>query len=200
MMALTFDTLKTQIADFLNRDDLTSQIPTFILLAEAAINRDLRHWQMEARTSTTIDARYEDLPTDFLEFRRVTIEGKRQLDLLSQAKMLELREINNNTGGRPQYYSVTGGQIEVYPSPDASYDAEFLYFQRIPELSDSQTTNWLLTDSPDVYLYGALMHSAPYLQEDPRLAVWVGLYNGAMQRLNESSSSGLYGGSGLTMR
>jgi hypothetical protein len=199
-MPLTYSTLQTQIADTLNRDDLTAAIPNFIILAEASSNRDVRHWQMQKRSTATFNERYEPLPTDWLETVRVSISGKRQLDLLSQAKMMDLRETNGNTSGEPRYYTHSAAQLELYPTPDSDYDATLIYYARVAELSDSAPSNWLLVDSPDIYLYGALVHTAPFLQEDNRLAVWQTMYKAAVDRLNERSEEGLHSGSGLTIR
>lgn len=199
-MALTYSTLQTQIAGFLNRDDLTAQIPTFILMAEGAINRDLRHWQMEKRSEATFNTRYEPLPSDWLEAIRVSISGKKQLDLLSQAKMLKKRYANDNTSGEPTYYAMSGGQIEFFPTPDADYDGSMLYYARVPALSDAAPTNWLLQDGPDIYIYGSLIHSAPYLAEDERLAAWASLYADALASLNSRSLKASWGGTGLAIR
>ena len=63
-----------------------------------------------------------------------------------------------------------------------------------------ETDNWLLLEAPDVYLYGALLHSAPYLADDQRVAVWAQLYGAAVQRLNEVSEDARFSGSGLTLK
>lgn len=199
-MALTYSTLQTQIASFLDRDDLTAQIPTFIDLAEASINRDLRHWRMEKRAEATFNERYEPLPADWISAIRISIAGKTQLDLLSQAKMMEYRDTNNNTSGEPRYYTISSGQIEFYPTPDGDYAGSMIYMADVPALDDTDTTNWLLTKYPDVYLYGALMHTAPYLQEDARLAVWASLYTAAVEKLNATSMQDKHSGTGLTIR
>lgn len=196
----SYSELQTEIANFLDRTDLTSQIPSFISLAEASINRDVRHWQMEKRVEATFNQRYEPLPTDWIESRRISIKGQKQLDLLSQAQMMNFRDLNNNTSGEPRYYTISTSQLEFYPTPDGDYAGSMIYLARVDALTDSNVSNWLLSDSPDVYLYGSLMHSAPYLQEDPRLAVWAGLYSDAVRKLNERSMEGQYSGSGLTIR
>ena len=94
----------------------------------------------------------------------------------------------------------TENQFEFFPSPDGSYGVELLYYQRVPALSDSNTTNWLLTEAPDVYLYGSLVHSAPYLADDARTAVWAQIFGAAMQRLNQSSDEAVHSGVGLVMK
>ena len=77
---------------------------------------------------------------------------------------------------------------------------ELLYYQKLDALSDSNSDNWLLLDSPDVYLYGALLHSAPYLAEDQRIAVWAQMYSASVQRLNEVSEDARFSGSGLKLK
>ena len=73
-MALsTYDELKASIADFLNRDDLTSVIPDFIKLAETGMNREVRHWRMEKRATAQLDSQYTALPSDFLEPIRMSL-------------------------------------------------------------------------------------------------------------------------------
>ena len=202
MALTTYDELKASIADFLDRDDLTSVIPDFITLAEADMNRIVRHWRQEARTSQTIDAQYEDLPTDFLEVVRyyVTSSDTNSLELISQGEMLERRERNLNTSGKPQYYAITAGQAEFYPTPDGTYTAELYYMQRITALSISNTSNWVLQYYPDAYLYGSLVHSAPYLADDARSQVWAALYQNAINAINMESEKAKFGGSGRRMK
>jgi hypothetical protein len=202
-MALTnYSELKSSIADFLNRDDLTAVIPTFISLAEAQFARDLRHYQMENRATGTIDSQYMTKPSDWLETIRINITtaNTRPLDLLSSQAMVDKRANYLDLTGIPRYYRHSENQFEFFPSPDDSYGVELLYYQRVPALSDSNTTNWLLTEAPDAYLYGSLVHSAPYLSEDQRTAIWAQLFGAAMQRLNQSSDEAVYSGSGLVMR
>jgi hypothetical protein len=203
-MAITnYTNLQTAVADFLNRDDLTSVIPTFIQLAEAQMNRDIRHWKMETRSNgqQTAGDQYMQIPADWMETIRfhLTGGGTQVLDLISRAAMADKREGAEDMSGSPQYYCHADGQFELYPTPDADYDMELLYVAKIPDLA-TNSTNWLLEDAPDVYLYGSLLHSAPYLQEDARVAVWAQMYSAAVARLNEASEKARYSGSGLTLK
>jgi len=67
-------------------------------------------------------------------------------------------------------------------------------------LSDSNADNWLLRDAPDVYLYGALIQSAPYLNDDARAETWASLYSTAIQSLQRASDDTRFAGSGIRMR
>ena len=203
-MAITnYTNLQTTIADFLNRDDLTSIIPTFIQMAEAQLNRDIRHYKMEARTSGQQSAldQYMQIPSDWLETIRMhaTGNGTSPIDLVSRAAMQDMRAGMNDTANIPRYYCHADSQFELYPTPAADTDVELLYYQKIPDLA-TNSTNWLLTDAPDVYLYGSLLHSAPYLAEDARVAVWAQMYSAAVQNVNSASEKARYSGSGMTLK
>jgi hypothetical protein len=202
-MALTnYTELKASIADFLNRDDLTSVIPTFIALAEAQINRDVRHWKMEKRVTGALDSEDSQLPTDWLETIQVHITGSGTypLQLASRDAIADKRSARNDTSGRPKFYTHADSSLELFPTPDASYTIELLYYAEVEALSDLVPVTWLLQDAADVYLYGALIHSAPYLQEDGRAGVWAQMYSAAVQKLNQASEKGRMSGSGLTMK
>lgn len=203
MTITTYAELQTAVADFLNRDDLTSTIPTFISLAEADMQRRVRHWKMEARLAVAYDAQFEDIPADWIETVSLYLSdahGPRQVDLISRAEMLDRRYQSADTGGLPRFYAMAGDQFEFFPTPDEAYTGELLYIQTIPALSDGNTSNWLLTRAPDAYLYGALAHSAPYLSEDARAAVWVAAYENAINGLNIESSRSKHSGSGLRIK
>jgi hypothetical protein len=203
-MALSnYTELKASIADFLNRDDLTAVIPDFITLAESQLNRDVRHWKMEARSSgqQTGGDEYMQFPADWLETIRLhlTGTGTTVVNLVSRDSMADKRAGQEDTAGTPIMYTHADGQFQLYPTPSVDTDFELLYFQKIPSLS-SNSDNWLLLEAPDVYLYGALLHSAPYLAEDQRVAVWAQMYAASVQRLNESSEDARFSGSGLKLK
>lgn len=202
-MAITnYSELKSSIADFLNRDDLTTVIPTFISLAEAQINRDVRHYEMENRATASFSAQYVDRPSDWVETIRLHIQGDgtKNLMFLSKSAMADKRQGAEDTTGEPKYYCHSERAFEVFPTPDGIYTMELLYYQKIPALSDSNTSNWLLEDNPDIYLYGSLLHSAPYLADDARIGTWAQLYSAASQRINQTSDNAQWSGTGLNLK
>lgn len=201
MSITTYDELKSSIADFLNRDDLTSVIPTFISLAEADMNRKLRHWRMENRATAEVDSRYSAIPADFLEPIRLHLEGNHApLESISSYRMQELRQSSLDTAGRPQYYCFTQGEIELYPTPNQAENLEMYYYAKLTALSASVSTNPILEYHPDIYLYGSLTHSAPYLGEDVRAETWARLYQNALGGAQKESDSAKTSGSGLRMK
>jgi hypothetical protein len=85
----------------------------------------------------------------------------------------------------------------LLPIPDSTYTAELIYYAKLSKLSASTSTNWLLAQAPDVYLYGALLQAAPYLQDDARIQVWVSLYERGLQDLQVADDRGATSGGSL---
>lgn len=178
-MAITsYSELQTAVADFLNRDDLALVIPTFISLAEATFSRQFRSAEMVTRATVTVDAEYKPRPADWLETIRYQISTNpvAPLEFVTPEEAI-IQKTKYNAAGQPLFFSTVGTNFQHVPTPDTSYTGELLYYARIPALSDSVTTNWLLANNPDIYLYGTLVQSAPYLKEDERIAVWASIYD-----------------------
>lgn len=202
MSITTYAELKSAIASWLNRDDLASTIPDFISMVEADMSRTIRHWRMEKRSTADLTTQYSALPSDFYEPIRLSLTSGTtySLELASQADLLRLRQRTNNVAGRPRYYAITDGSIEVIPPPDATYTLEMVYYSKIIPLTDANTSNWVLDYYPDAYLYGSLIHSAPFLSDDTRLSVWASLYKNAVDAINKDSDKAKFGGSSHRMK
>ena len=179
----TYAQLRADIADWLNRDDLTNQIPTFIRLAEARFNRDLRVRQMVKRAVSETDsgANHVTLPGDWLEARLI------RADLNGRLAVLEYLTLeggdNYHHPGPARYFNITGNRLELIPAPPDGTEVEMIYYGKIPALSDEEPTNWLLDTWPDQYLYGTLAHTAPYLKDDERVATWAALYDRGLEEI-----------------
>ena len=173
---MTFDQLKSNIADWLNRTDLTSVIPTFIELAEARLNRQLRTTNQYTRADISTSDQYLSMPDDFLEMRHIRITSPKERDLVEIAahQINEYTDTNflaSLSDSHPRYF-VYGSALRIIPAPSQSITYEMFYYSKIPALSTTNTTNWVSTSHPDAYLYYSLLQSAPYLGEDQRIQVW----------------------------
>lgn len=181
-MALdTYTDLKAAVADWLMRDDLTSRIPDFITLCESRNNLRLRTRDMHSSDTLSISGSTFTLPTDFIEVRKV-VSNVDPVSVLSP--ITDELSSSYSTSGYPYYYVISGSDLSVYPPNDA--DITLHYWAKIPALSDSNADNWLLLKAPAVYLYGTLMESAPFLEDDARAAVWAQLYVAACDELSKA--------------
>lgn len=202
-MALdTYDGLKAEIADWLNRADLTARIPTFIKLAEARMNRDLRVREMETRSTATISEQFLALPTDFISMKQFQLNATPTAPLfyVPAHELDRIRRDRHDTTGQPQAFSIVGSEIEVAPAPDASYEAEMVYFAKVTPLDDTNTSNWVLEKHPDLYLYGSLLHAAPFLHGDERIPVWRSFVDEVMEQLRLSDERSRAGNTPLKAR
>ena len=197
-MAITdYSTLKSALSTWLHRSDLTAQIPDFIALAEARLSADLDARPMEAQATLTATAGSSTvaLPSDMLEMRRLMVNGNPSETLTYATPDAIAEDYPVALSSRPAVFAVIGQNLQLAPVPDADYTLELTYRKRIPALSDTAPTNWLLTNWPNAYLYGALCAAQPYLVNDQRLATFESLYQQAVAGIN-----GIDWYSGTTMR
>jgi hypothetical protein len=196
MSFLTYSALQAEIAGYLNRDDLTSVIPSFITLAESQMQRRLRTRKMIGRSEATIDNEYELLPSDFAGVRSFELDTtpKRALEYITPDALAGMKA-SYSTAGNPIYYTIVGDEFQFLPAPGDGQTGSLTYWKKIPALSASNTSNWLLLAHPDAYLYGSLLQSAPYLIEDERLTMWGTLFTTIMDDIEASDRAETFGAS-----
>ena len=202
MAISNYSELKSAIADWLDRTDLTDSIPDFITLAETRHRRDFKIRRMETRVTanTIVDSEYYTLPDYFVAMRNIQLNTnpKTSLEYLTPEQMDRIHA--GSTKGKPKAYSIIGNNIQLRPLPDSVYQIEMLYFKYFTPLSDSNTTNDMLTYHPDAYLYGALVEAEPYLQNDKRIQVWAGYYERAKKDIIDSNERDRHSGVTPTTR
>ena len=191
-MALnTYSALKTSIANWLNRSDLTSEISgDFIVLAEKDFNSKLRIRKMITTDSSfTIDSETVALPTGFLQVRDFYILNggtKYALKYITPAQMDQIR--GSSTTGMPSAYTILGDSFRFAPIPDSAYTGTLNYYAKFAALSDTNTSNYILASHPAIYLYGSLYHAANFLGgiEPNQAGQWEKMYQTALERLERN--------------
>lgn len=200
-MALANHTaLQAAVAAWLDREDLSGQIPAFIDFAEDRIVRLLRVSEMETTATAMMSGGAVALPTDFLEARRIisSSTGGYNTALEPMTPTQTGDRYPSSPGGVPQYYSIADGTITTYPSGGTG-SLVMIYYARPPALATAGT-NWLLTKASDLYLYGALLESAPYLGDDGRVQTWGGLFNQAIEAVQSADQRARYSSSVCRVR
>ena len=198
----TYSALQTTIASYLGRTDLTAMIPTFITLAEARLQRELRTRQMlkSATANMTAGDNTVGLPTDFLEMRDLFVQGNPRMPVSYMSPSAFTRNARATESGKPVDYSVIGSEMNFAPIPDGAYVLEMLYYYKPEALSSTNASNVFLANYPDLLLYGSLAQAEPYLMNDARLAVWASLYADTLNLIETSDESSEYNGVPLQMK
>ena len=202
-MAFTsYSDLKTTVANYLGRSDLTTQIPDFIRLAETRLARELRTRQMlkSATASMTGGDSKIALPTDFLEVRDLYIQGNPRVPVSYLSPSAFTRDARADESGKPVYYTVLASEFMFAPIADGTYTLEILYYAKPAVLSDSNSSNVFLANYFDALLYGSLAEAEPYLINDARVQMWISMYDRAVNNINESDEGSEYSGVPLTMK
>lgn len=165
------DTLKSTVSDWLDRDDIDAKIPTFIQLAEAMFNREIRAPQMEKTWRDNVTAEDTNLPDDYLAMRAIYLEGSPDRPLRGMAPSAERQEFDG-TAGDPQAYTLVSGVLRLIPPPSSQVLIVMDYWAEIQSLSVVNPSNWLLLQHPDAYLFATLMYAEAYLGNKEQAEIW----------------------------
>lgn len=202
MSISTYTELKTAVANFLARDDLTSQIPNFIQLAEARMSRELETRDQEKRATATLTSgdEYIALPTDLREARSITLATDPKTVLTYYSPTSLDSTYSSGGSGKPLGFSIVGGEMKLRPIPDSSYTAEIIYVGGLSALSDSNLTNVVLTRHPDAYLYGALAEAYAYLLDETRASQYMQRFSMAIDEIKVDEQRAHYGTGSLQIQ
>ena len=199
MAISTYAELQTAVANWLDRADLTDRIPEFIALAEARMNRVLRIRLMEAKyTASSVAAqRNYALPAGYIQMRNLQINTTPIRPCQYVTPEIYDRLYGSTTTGTPEIYTIIANEIQLGPIPAGVQTIEMLFYKKITALSGSNTTEAMLTDNPDVYLYGALLEAEPFIMNDERVGLWAQGFQQAISDLQEQDNKDRHSGSAL---
>jgi len=189
---MTYTTLKTDIAEYLHRDDLTAKIPAFILLAESMMFRAIDLKDMETTEDGVTTGGYADIPADFSSLTKITITTNSvevTLDYMADPHAV--------VGSVPSGYSYEAGQIRLWGA--ATGQAYKMYYKaKLSNLSSTVATNWLLDNGGDLYLYASALEGAKYIKDQTEIAMLSSLVSALVasvkskiERMHYPSSAGL---------
>lgn len=181
-MALsTYADLKSAIADWLERSDLSARIPDFIMLAESRLNRLFRGRMNEVNAvlATVPGTRALALPASFSEAISVHLDGCPEGLRFVDPVLIAVR----TDPGRPVHWTVEAGNLAFERPSDQVYAVRLRYMRKFT-LSDVEPSNPLLAEYPDLYLFGALLEAAPFLRDADLLALFQVRFGAALQEAN----------------
>lgn len=186
-MALdSYSALKTEVQGYLEDTDLATEVDTFLALFEAYVKRELRIRSMMKRCQAVLSTttRYLALPAGF----RLMHTLRLLTDPVTVMKFVSIDEMNRHiqsATGKPELFTVHE-EIEFDRISDSAYNAEMLYYADFTGLSDANTSNALLVEAPDLYLFGTLLEAAPYLDNDERIPTWESKFARSLESVQTS--------------
>jgi hypothetical protein len=202
MSFATYSDLKTSIAGYLARSDLTNQIPDFITFAENRLRRELRVRQMlkSVTTATVSGDSTVEVPSDFLEIRDFVVLTNPIQPLSYSSPSTLSNDPRASEVGVPKSYTILANEFLLSPVPDGVYTLRLLYYSAPPYMSSTNASNVFLNVAPDALLYAALLEAEPYLFNDGRVNTWGSMYDRAISSLTRSDENTQYSGVPLAMK
>lgn len=187
-MISTYQDLVGEISDMLASEELASKAPNFIQMAESSFNRVLDTLAQETRARHYPEAGTDriTIPNDFSGVRTLRLIAggqKYRLTYMTPEQMVE--EYGKGSAGQPKNFTIEGVEIVLAPVPDATYTIEAIYSRDLRPLAEdsASSSNWLLRQAPDIYLYQSLIQAEAYLHNDERIGTWKALADGAIAQL-----------------
>ena len=191
MSLSTYSELKASVANWIDRTNLTEQIPDFIKLAENRIFADKRSRIPPLEKKVVLEADSEGftrIPTDYLEGISVFCD-----DVPLQRISLDQLMSYTAQSGTPRYFARHTYMFKFFPTPTSANQLELIYYYQPEDLSDTNATNVMFDQAPSVYLYGALVEAAKYLGADG--SRWEEGYQTGLNKLLEHSRGAEFSGS-----
>lgn len=179
-----YTSLVEKLGDWVDRDDLATKADTFIQLTEARLNRLLEDPDMEVSTTLTGDG--ASLPADFGSMVSIGTADGYPLSQMGNEEYASVRHIS----GIPRYYTIQAGKIYYVPG---SANPTLVYRRKIPQLTSSAPTNWLLSRAPDVYFYGCLVQAFGWDTDDDRVGAWKSMFDEAIGELRADGAKRKWG-------
>lgn len=198
MSIANYTDLQAAVVNWTHREGDTAFaaiIPDLVKLAEARFNRALRVSDMEeAMAETSLSSGEATLPENFLAFKELRFVGDANYTL--QPKTLEWIRAQPTDSGNARYFAVSKSTVVCWPTTG---NIQGTYYRTIPDLA-SNSTNWLLTDHPDLYLFATLTESALYEQDDTRIPLWASKAQALLEAVQTVDDKSLLDGGPLSMR
>lgn len=210
MAITTYSELVTAIQNYLmDRTDLATPAPEFITLGEAVIAygfdsptmkiHPLRCRDMETISTVTLTSGVGTLPTDYLQYRRVVeaaVSPRRELEYITPSGADQ--QYPSRSSGSGHHFTIIGSSIYTFPLVATS--CELTYYARVPALTASATTNWLLTKNPNIYLRASLFHAAEYIKNDAEMQKQAGFLKALIGAMNGTDQMASQAKAGVTFR
>jgi hypothetical protein len=172
--------LLAAIASFSKRGDTGPLAPIWIALVETTLNRELTSYQEVKLLPMAISAEMTPLPADLSQTRSLRLLDSPYTDigLLTEEQMNKRRQYQ--ISGSPDVAAIIGGQLCINPVPAQTWNVELAYYANIPPLTAANPTNWVMTQAPDLYLWGCLTQAANYYEDDDQLQKFSALFKDAL--------------------
>ncbi len=199
-MITDYASLKTSLAAWLNRTDLTAIIPELIADGEARIYNDLRIRAMEAAFSEAVVGGVVNVPTGFLAWKFLYVDNSSAQKLERKDPEWIYTQYPSRVGaGTPKFFAREGDTLIFGPAAEAGLTIKGRYYKRLAALSDTNTTNWFITNEPQLLRFAALCAATPFLKDDKRIPVWEAIYNDSKNRIEKTERKEAFSGSKLSV-
>lgn len=204
----TYAKLQSECMDSLNRTDIAADVTDYspgtiegavkraIYKGELRVVRRLKTKDFETSSSFSLTAGVETvtIPTDYAAGNAFVLTGNPNVVLASKDLKTLITDNPSTATGIPSAYATFGSNFHLRPVPDTARAATLYYFGRPTPLSDSNTSNTILTKYPDLLHYAAMVELSLHLEDDARVQYWKGMFDEAVKDITDDNTANRYSG------
>lgn len=187
--------------------EVDENFDTFIIFAEARMNRVLKTREQTARVFTPAveNASYYPLPPDYRGMRDVQVNSAlpnqdHSVQVMDYISPYEFNIQSGKVYGGRAYYTIIDNQIQIYPCQAIGSSIEMIYYQKIPHLSEGDPNNWMSDEHPDIYLSGVMAEIELFVKNHDIATLWINRMLGGIEELDASDTTERWSGAPLRMR
>lgn len=195
----TYENLQTAVLNWIARPDdplVSPSVPDMITLFEREADRRLRtRWSESSATLTPESGDdFVSLPSDFGALRSIRLS--------SNSPILNLRYVTREqlTQAAGEYFTIEGLTLRLADAAGDDTAISIGYIQGLTPLSDSVTSNWLLENHPDAYLFGTLAEAEAFIANDERVPGWIARREAVFKSIIDADRKARWGGGGMQIR
>lgn len=87
-----------------------------------------------------------------------------------------------------------GGSVFIFgPYPDSAYTVQGVYYKAAALLNSTNTTNWMVTNIPNLFFAAAMMEASLYLRDTEGLQLWSAKYEAGLKQLLDQDKAERWG-------
>lgn len=191
-----------------NDIEVNQNMDTFILLAEAKINRVLKTSGQSKRiyTSTYSGREFYPLPDEYNGMRTIHFNTGKVDSSESEIKQMfyitpeQIVDIKQRGYADNLFFTVLNNQIQVYPLLPNDGTIEVVFYRKVPNLNKDNVVNWVSIDHPDIYISAMTAEIELFAKNYDAATLWNSRLVSAINEIDNNDVDNRWSGNTLSIK
>lgn len=157
---------------------------------------------MEKSLTGTISGNTLAVPADYIELKEAYVSASWGFQALERVDLVWMRNHYpvQTTQSTPYYITREAQNFLFAPYPDSAYTVGGVYYARLPSLSDTNNTNWLISKNPDLIMAASMLEASEYLMDEQGVPYWDSKYQAVAAQVQAQDKRERFSGSPIAIK